>query len=107
MEREDLFFGEDESDNRRNSVFALVIYDITDNKTRLKFSKFLDGYGTRIQKSAYEIKTSAAKYKKMLDQIPQYCSEEDSIRVYKLTSRSEVTKWGKDLSTDIEDVVLI
>ena len=29
------------------------------------------------------------------------------IRVYRLTSRSEVIKWGKDLSTDMEEVVLI
>lgn len=107
MEREDLFFGLDQADNRKNSVFALVIYDISDNKVRLKFSRYLDGYGSRIQKSAYEIKTSQAKYKKMLQGIPSFCAESDSIRVYKLTSRSEVAKWGKDLSTDIEDVILI
>lgn len=107
MERENLFFGLDEADNRKNYIFALVIYDIVDNKVRTKFSKLLDGYGTRIQKSAYEIKTSKKKYKDLLSAIPQFCSEVDSIRVYRLTSRSEVAKWGKDLSTDIEDVILI
>ena len=104
---ENLFFGFDESDNRKNTIFALVIYDITDNKVRTAFSKFLDGFGTRIQKSAYEIKTSKSKYDKMLKGIPEYCSEIDSIRVYRLTSRSEVIKWGKNLSTDIDDVILI
>ena len=107
MEKENLFFGLDESDNRKNYIFALVIYDIVDNKVRTKFSKFLDGYGTRIQKSAYEIKTTKKKYNELLITIPRYCSAADSIRVYRLTSRSEVAKWGKDLSTDIEDVVLI
>lgn len=98
---------ENEADNRRNTVFALVIYDITDNKVRTSFSKFLDGFGTRIQKSAYEIKTTMSKYDKMLKKIPAYCSATDSIRVYRLTSRSEVIKWGMDLSADIEDIILI
>ena len=59
MEKENYFFGEIEGDSRRDSVFALVIYDIM------------------------------------------------GIRAYRFTSRSEVIKWGKDLSTDMEEVVLI
>lgn len=107
MERENYFFGDNEEDNRKNNIYALVIYDIIDNKKRTKFSRFLDGYGTRIQKSAYEIKTSLSKYEQLLKKIPPFCSEEDSIRVYKLTSRSEVIKWGMDLSTDVETVVVV
>lgn len=60
-----------------------------------------------IQGSAYEVKASPSKYREMMKGIPAFCSEEDSIRVYRLTGRSEVTKWGKDLSTDVEDVILI
>ena len=35
--------------------FVLVIYDIVDNKKRLKLSKYLLGYGIRVQKSAFEM----------------------------------------------------
>lgn len=29
--------------------FILIIYDIVDNKRRVKFAKFLEGYGKRVQ----------------------------------------------------------
>ena len=35
--------------------FVLVIYDIVDNKKRLKLSKYLLGYVIRVQKSAFEM----------------------------------------------------
>lgn len=35
--------------------FVLVIYDVVDNKKRLKLSKYLLGYGIRVQKSAFEM----------------------------------------------------
>ena len=53
MEREDYFFNIDEKTTSDN-VFVLIIYDIVDNKKRIKLSKMLLGYGFRIQKSAFE-----------------------------------------------------
>lgn len=36
----------------------IVTYDISNNKTRTKFSKFLERYGVRVQFSVYEIQNS-------------------------------------------------
>jgi CRISPR-associated protein Cas2 len=36
----------------------LITYDITDNKLRTKFSKFINKYGRKVQYSVYEIKNS-------------------------------------------------
>lgn len=36
----------------------LITYDISNDKVRSKFSKFLDKYGRRLQYSVYEIKNS-------------------------------------------------
>ncbi|MEG4633855.1 CRISPR-associated endonuclease Cas2 [Microcoleus sp. AR_TQ3_B6] len=33
---------------------AVVVYDIPDDKRRVKLSNFLDGYGCRIQLSVFE-----------------------------------------------------
>lgn len=46
---ENYFFDikEDQKDDR---VFVLVIYDIMDNKRRTKLSKYLQGFGFRVQK---------------------------------------------------------
>ena len=46
--------------------FILIIYDIVDNKRRTKFAKLLEGYGTRVQKSAFEAMLSQKSYEKLV-----------------------------------------
>jgi CRISPR-associated protein Cas2 len=36
----------------------IVSYDISNNKTRFRFSKFLEKYGRRLQYSVFELKNS-------------------------------------------------
>ena len=51
-DEEDYYFqiAEELEDDKQ---FILIIYDITDNRRRLKFAKLLEGYGKRVQKSAF------------------------------------------------------
>ena len=68
-----------------NSIFVLVIYDIVDNKTRVNFAKKMNGYGFRVQKSAFEAIITEKVYRKMLKEIPRLINdEEDSVRVYRI-----------------------
>ena len=60
-------------------IFALIIYDIIDNKARIKFAKFLQGYGTRVQKSAFEAFLTQEKYHKLLREIPRHIKKEDNV----------------------------
>ena len=39
---------------KKKNVYILVIYDIVDNKRRVKFANKMSGYGYRVQKSAFE-----------------------------------------------------
>ena len=55
--------------------FILIIYDIVDNKRRVKFAKFLEGYGKRVQKSAFEAMLSSQRYEKMVREIPKYIED--------------------------------
>jgi CRISPR-associated protein Cas2 len=48
------YFWNTEEGGRKKQVYVLVIYDIIKNKTRNKFAKVLQGYGFRVQKSAFE-----------------------------------------------------
>ena len=48
MKREKYFFTIEE-DVDYNKQLVLIIYDIIDNKTRIKFSKLMEGYGNRIK----------------------------------------------------------
>lgn len=103
---EDYFFEirEEIEDDR---VFVLIIYDIISNKKRLKLAKYLQGYGFRIQKSAFEAMLRKDIYRNMLKGLKEFASEEDSIRVYKIIGKGQVTNFGKDVSKTNEEVVII
>lgn len=106
MEREDYFFGEYETQSYKK-VYALIIYDIIDNKKRTKLAKELLAYGDRVQKSGFEINVSERKFNKLLQIIPKYCGEHDSIRVYRITGKNLVYKWGVDMENEQEDVIIV
>ena len=67
----------------------LACYDISDNKNRLKLSKLLQFYGTRVQKSVFEI---GIKNRAQLEQLKRdaspYIEEFDSLLFYRLTYAS-------------------
>ena len=105
--REDYYFQVIEN-YRDNRLFILIIYDIVDNKRRVKFAKFLQGYGTRVQKSAFEALLPIGKYEKLLDEIPRYINKkEDNIRVYKISGKSQMLSWRVVQDWDQEEVILI
>lgn len=97
-------FDEGEKDLR---LYVLVIYDIVDNKRRSKLVKYLSGYGFRVQKSCFEAKISEKKYTKMLNGLSAYATEEDSIRVYKIIGKGQVTVFGNNNQIDDEEVIII
>ena len=106
MERENYFF-EIEKEVDYNKIFVLIIYDIVDNKKRIRFSKFMLGYGNWVQKSAFEAKLTQKKYNRLMNNIPKFCSKEDSIRVYRITGKSQVTCWGYKDITDEDEIIII
>lgn len=103
---ENYFFEIDEK-TTKDEVFVLIIYDIVDNKRRLKLSKYLHGYGFRVQKSAFEARISKRKYQKLLREIPRYIGELDSVKVYKIIGSGQVTAFGKNMDIQNEDIIVI
>lgn len=106
MEMEEYFFDTYE-DDRKDKIFILVIYDIVDNKKRNKLAKYLQGYGNRVQKSAFEATISKKKYEQLLREVPAFISREDSIRIYRISGRGQVTAWGIENNTEQEDIILL
>lgn len=72
-----------------------------------KFAKYLQGFGFRIQKSAFEAMISRKKYRKLLDGISEYVTKEDSVKVYKIIGKGQVTSFGKKTNIDDEEIILI
>ncbi len=106
MEMEEYFFDTYE-DDRKDKIFILVIYDIVDNKKRNKLAKHLQGYGNRVQKSAFEAIVSRKKYEQLLREVPAFISREDSIRIYRISGKGQVTAWGIENNTEQEDIILV
>lgn len=86
------YFWNTEETQSVKKLYVLIIYDIVDNKKRLAFSKKLNGYGFRVQKSAFEA---------MIDK------EIDSVRVYKIRGSGEVNLFGISNTITDEEVIIL
>ena len=86
---------------------VLIIYDITEDKPRVKLSKLLSSYGIRVQKSAFEASLNKKQYDKLVSELDRYVGREDSIRVYKLYEDSEVITYGKVDETLFDEVIIV
>ncbi|MCD8123870.1 MAG: CRISPR-associated endonuclease Cas2 [Lachnospiraceae bacterium] len=90
-----------------DKAFVLIIYDIVDNRRRVKLAKYLQSYGFRIQKSAFEAMISKKKYQKLLAEIPSYISEKDNVKVYKIIGSGQVTSFGMASQVEDEEIIVV
>ena len=64
-------------------MLVLVVYDIPDDKRRLKLSNFLEGYGRRVQFSVFECFLTLDEMRQLHDKVKKRVkSEEDNVRFY-------------------------
>lgn len=87
----------------------LISYDISNNKLRTRFSRYLSRFGHRIQYSLYEIDLgpqTVEAIKTELDSRWMKCfGEEDSVIIMKLSKWCEVERFG--YAKHDEEVVVI
>ena len=76
----------------------LLTYDISDDKLRTRFSKFLSRYGRRVQNSVFEIKNSSRILNNISIEIrtrfERNFSQADSILIYSVGDNNCVAKFG-------------
>lgn len=102
------YFWNTEQVSNKKKIYILVIYDIVDNKKRVAFAKQMNGYGFRVQKSAFEAYVSEELYKKILTAIPGLIDRTtDSVRVYKIKGSGEVNLFGVSSRIEDEEVIII
>ena len=88
----------------------IVSYDISDNKLRTRFSKFLSKYGYRLQYSVFNIQNS----KRIIDLITfeienkfaKKFEESDSVLIYTV-SENTITKYGYARHEDQDLLIII
>lgn len=98
---------DDDAFPAERKYIILVIYDIISNKQRVKMAKLLSGYGSRVQKSAFEARLNRKQYAKLLADIKKMLRTEDNVRIYKLHSYEEIVTFGDREYDTFEDVIII
>ena len=68
-------------------MLVLIIYDIPDNRRRQKLADFLEGYGRRVQKSAFECFLTLNEMQKLHQKVQRRVKPtEDDVRFYWIPS---------------------
>ena len=93
--------------NNGGRFLVVVIYDISDSKRRVKIAKILNGYGKRVQKSAFECMLNRKQYDNLLGKLSKIIQEEDLLRVYKISGCADVKVWGDVALTQYEEDIII
>ena len=94
------------SPSRDGRYIVLVIYDIVENPRRARMVKCLEGYGVRVQKSAFEAFLTKRQYACMIEEASRIIDPAtDSLRVYLLAHHTSVRSWGIG-HVHVEDVIL-
>lgn len=95
-----------ESDHEVKYI-VLVIYDISNNKHRLRIAKYLNSFGQRVQESCFEARLNKKQYKKLIEGLKKLLKTDDNIRVYKIYGREEIETFGFKDYKELEDVIII
>jgi CRISPR-associated protein Cas2 len=91
-------------------LLYLVIYDISVDKRRKKVSDLLEGYGRRVQFSAFECVLSDRKFEELRSRLIKVVKmNEDSVRFYPISKHTlgQVIVWGNPPLTQIPSSVVI
>lgn len=95
-------------EKEKKKCFALIIYDIVNDKKRNQLVKYLEGYGYRAQKSAFEVRLNTALYQEFVKGIDFFkLGKGDSIRIYELRQQDQIKIWGKKKERVCDDVIII
>lgn len=88
----------------------IVSYDISDDKLRTNFAKYLSKFGHRIQYSVFEIDNSIRILDNIISDLKnkyeKIFSQEDSVMIFKLSSSCEVLRFGY-AKNDEKDFIII
>ena len=88
----------------------VVSYDISNDKLRTKFAKFLSKFGHRLQYSVFEIDTSERLLNNIEAEVKnnfeRKFSDSDSIMIFRLSNSCKITRYGY-AKHDNDDIIMI
>lgn len=88
----------------------LISYDISNNKLRSKFSKYIMKYGNRVQYSVFEINNSKRILNNIMCEITNIFEKQfeqsDSVIIIETTENFKITKFGY-AKTEEDDIIVL
>ena len=68
----------------------------------------MNGYGFRVQKSAFEAMITERLYRNLMKEIPRLIDiSSDSVRVYKIRVSAEVSLFGVNSKIEDEEIIIL
>ena len=93
-----------------NRSFYLIVYDIVDDRRRLKVYKMLNALGERVQRSAFECYLTPKEAQTLLAKLKRVVkAEQDNLRVYTLceSCRPKIVRIGVGKVVDPPELMII
>ncbi len=88
----------------------LVSYDISDDKLRTRFAKFLSKFGHRLQYSVFEIRNSPRVLENIATGIEgkfaKSFSQSDSVYLFRMSQQCKIIKYGFAADDD-SDLIIV
>jgi CRISPR-associated protein Cas2 len=88
----------------------IISYDISDDKLRTKFSKYLTRFGHRIQYSVFEIDNSNKLLNNIISDIENRFSkkftQEDSVYIFKMSASCEIMRYGYAKNEEADTIIV-
>ena len=88
----------------------IVSYDISDDKMRTRFSKFLSKFGYRLQYSVFQIRNSDRLLNNIVSTVEKVYakkfSQSDSIVIFSLSKNCKVLRFGYAKNDD-KDLIFV
>lgn len=88
----------------------LISYDISNNKKRTKFSKYLSKFGYRLQYSVFKIENSERILKNIIFDLNNIFlktfDQSDSVYIFKMSASCDIMKFGYAKNDDAELVII-
>ena len=88
----------------------VISYDISDDKLRTRFSKYLEKYGQRIQYSVFEIDNSDKILENIMADISnkfeKRFNQEDSVIIFILSTSCKTVRYGYAKNAE-KDLVMV
>lgn len=91
-------------------LLYVVIYDISDDKRRRRVFNLLEGYGRRVQFSAFECVLDDRKFEELRSRLVKVVKmDQDSVRFYPISRHTlgQVVVWGEPPLTQSSGSVVV